>query len=327
MDRDYQEIYKYPNNYEKYPDNIYPPEVKQVENKKYTMYMARFNSLYSLYDYLKSEPELNRCVFRVLHSVHNESYFAGKPYKEALEHLVDETDSGYKEFLKLQKDINNARTMDVHKYKLVRTVAGGHLNIPLYSAGVPLCYETEEKIRKPRFVRIHVTLSYYCGTTKDQVLHRAVIITNIIKALERAGYNVELNTFELSKEDDELIYIIIAIKKYGQKINMSALYKTLCNVEFLRRIMFRILESLDVKRDWGDGYGQTTSEQFTRKALNLNEFDIFFDQPSEMGIKGKNLAEDFERAIKHLSLEDKIDVDKAKKEFNESVLTLRRKNK
>ena len=93
-------------------------------------------------------------------------------------------------------------------------------------------------------------------------------------------------------------------------------------MEFLRRILFRILETLDVTEDWSDGYGSTCDESFVRKALNLGKDDIFFDQPRSMGIRGENLAKDFEAAIKHLNLEDKIDVAKAKAEFEKDVKCL-----
>ncbi len=128
----------------------------------------------------------------------------------------------------------------------------------------------------------------------------------------------------MSQEDDELVYIIVQIKKHGGRLNMGALYKTLCHVEFLRRILFRILETMDVKNCWGNGYGQTCDESFIRKALKLGNNDIFFDQPRNMGIDGYDLAQDFESAIKHLNLEDKIDVEKAKREFSENTKVLKK---
>ena len=315
---------EYPHNHLKYPDNIYEPEKVKIGRYNYMKYYARFNNLYELYDYLKAEPGINTMVFNRLASIKDDSDFAGKPYEEAVEELINEVDPGYEEFLSLQKDLNNARRVMVHKYQTVRTVAGGHLNIPAYSAGNPLCYETEERVVKPKFVRIHIALSYYWGTTKKQVLHRAIIITNVLKALERAGYSVDLNTFELSEEEKEIVYIVVQIKRHGEKMNMSALYKTLCHVEFLRRILFRVMETLDVTEDWVNGYGSTCSEDFTRKALKFDDNDIFFDQPRAMGINGDDLAQDFENAIKHLNLEDKIDVEKAKREFNDDVANLKK---
>lgn len=317
-----EEYMPFIDNSKEFPNNIFPPEDKKIDNKTYKFYKARFNSLYEIYEYLKSNPNLNRKVFRKLSSETNDSSFAGRSYEKSVEDLVSDVDPGYQEFLQLQNDINNARKIDIHKYVTVKTIAGGHINIPAYAAGAPLCYETEEKVKKPKFIRIFVTLSYYWRTSKEQVLNRAIIITNVLKALERAGYNVDLNTFEMSYENDEVVYINVKIKKFGQKMNMAALYKTLCHVEFLRRILFRILETLAVTNDWGNGYGVTCSESFVRKALNLGSNDIFFDQPNDMNINGKNLAEDFVSAIKHLNLEDKIDVEKAKKEFKEDVKTL-----
>lgn len=313
-------------NYESFPNNLFEPENIYVEGQNYRLYRARFNNLFVLYDYLKSNPSINRNIFREPASINGGSDFAGKPYPEAVEDLVGEIDPGYQEFLKLQRDFKNAEAGKIHKYKLVRTVAGGHLNVPAYCAGSPLCYETQEKITKPKFVSLHVSLSYYWGTSKQQVLHRAVIITNIIKALENAGYSVDLNTFELSSKNNELVYIVVQIKQHGGRLNMSALYKTLCHVEFLRRILFRILETMKVQCYWCDGYGSTCSEEFTREVLHLGKNDIFFDQPREMGITGDDLADDFESAIRHLNLEDKIDIEKAKKEFmkNTKILSKRR---
>ncbi len=309
-------------NYKNFPNNLFEPESIRVDGCTYKLYRARFNNLFTLYEYLKSNPKTNDDIFDRLASVTNDSDFAGKPYPEAVEDLVGDIDPGYEEFLKLQSDLKRATKGKVHKYKLVRTVAGGHLNIPAYCAGSPLCYETEEKITKPKFVSLHVSLSYYWGTTKTQVLHRAIIITNIIKALEQAGYSVNLNTFELCEKDGELVYIVVQIKQHGGRLNMSALYKTLCHVEFLRRILFRILETMCVRKSWSNGYGSTCSEEFTRETLKLGKNDIFFDQPREMGIRGESLATDFENAIYHLNLQDKIDVEKAKREFRKDTKIL-----
>lgn len=313
---------EYPNNHLRFENVLFEPDEIEVNGDLYTIYRARFSNLYELYEYLKSNPPTNRRVFGRLHSETGSESFAGKPYEEAVEDLMNDYDPGYEEFLSLQRKINTASLRKVHKYKLVKTVTGGYLDIPAYSAGDPLCYRTEARVSKPKFVRIHVMLSYYWGTTKDQVLHRAIIITNVLKALEDAGYSVDLNTFELSSNWRELIYIVVQLKKHGQRLDLPGLYKSLCRVEFLRRILFRILETMDVTNDWEDGYGSTCEENFTRKALRLNNNDIFFDQPERMGINGNDLAEDFENAIKHLNLEDKIDVEKAKQEFTKDVKKL-----
>lgn len=313
-------------NHDRFPNNIFKAEIKEIDQDKYLIYKARFSNLYDLYNYLNSNPNLNLEVFSNLDSETSPASFAGKSYKKAVEDLISDIDPGYEEFLKLQKEINNAKSGYIHKYQTVKVPAGGHLDVRAYSVGAPLCYETQERISKPKFIKLHIALSYNCNTTKSQVYNRAVIITNVVKALEKAGYRVALDVFELSYVSNEIVNISINVKKHDGQMNMSILYKTLCHVEFLRRILFRVLETMEVKKSyWGYGYGSTCSEAFARKVLRLDKNDIFFAEPSEMNIKGEYLSDDFIEAIKHINLKDKINVDKVKEEFDKNIKTLRKK--
>lgn len=317
-------IKRYPHNYEYFPLNIYEPSPMYVCGRKYICYKAKFNSLYDLYSYLKSNPAPNRIVFKKLQSVENDEDFAGFPYEEALEDLMNPPRSGFNEFLRLSKKLDETGLGYVQEYIDIMSPGGGIVDIPAFVTGSPLCYKTQRSIYTPKFIRVYISLSYYWGTTKEQVLNRALIISSLVNAFERAGYVVELNTFEMSREEDELLYINVNIKNNNETFNKASLYKSLCYVEFLRRILFRVLETTDVKENWQYGYGSTCSEDFIRKALKFEQTDIFFDQPSEMGIRGNDIAEDFENALKHLKLENVIDVENAKKEFKNDIVELKK---
>ena len=319
-----EETEEYPHNQENYPFNIYEPFSMNVNGEEYTCYKAKFNSLYDLYSYLKSDPKLNRIVFRKLHSEDKGSDFAGIPYDDAVEDLINPPRSDYKEFLRLSKKLDENTLGYVQEYITVKSPGGGVVDVPSYVSGDPLCYRIQRNIYTPKFIRVYISLSYYWGTTKEQVLNRALIISSLVNAFERSGYVVELNTFEMSREEDELININVNIKNNNESFNKASLYKSLCYVEFLRRILFRVLETLDVKNDWQHGYGQTCSEKFIRNALNFEDTDIFFDQPNEMGIYGKDITSDFENVLAHLNLEDVIDVDQAKKEFKKDIMSLKK---
>jgi len=81
-------------NCELFPNNIYEPKIITRKNSTpIKLYLARFNSLYDLYDYLKSNPNINREVFSELASEKNDYNFAGKPYEEALEDLISDIDA------------------------------------------------------------------------------------------------------------------------------------------------------------------------------------------------------------------------------------------
>ena len=318
-------VKKLPNNYLKYPNNIFPPREVTVGGKKWTLYSANFQNLYSLYDYLKSDPDTNDSIFSILQSEENPESQSGKPYKEALEDLIKHDDTQYEEFLKIEGSINGAIKAESKSYQTVMSVQGGYLNVPAYVAGDPLCYERVERIKKPRFIKMHVLISYNGLTKPSQVINRAIIIANIIKALESAGYSVDLNAFELSQLYNELECTRINIKKHGESMRMTDLYKVLCHIEFFRRLIFRVIETLDVKECWNQGYGRKCSKEFTEEFFHMGKDDIYFDQPSKMGIRGYDLAEDFESTIEYLNLQDKINIEKAKEDFRKEAVKLKLK--
>ncbi len=314
---------EYPQNYLYYPHCMYAPQTLDVKGERYLLYLARFNSLDMLYHYLKSKPALNREVFYNIASENNGYDFAGKPFSEALEDLIGPVDPGYREFLSLQKNLSKDKVHNLHAYETVKSLQGGFLIVPSYIRGEPLCYEDRRRVKKPKFVQIHAGLSYNHMTSKSQVLHRAIILTNVVSALEKSGYKVGINAFELSEVGNELIEIVVGIKRQTSSLNLEALYKTSCRVEFCRRILFRVLETMDVqKASWGESYGCTCSEKFIRSALHLNKNDLFFDQPDRMGIMGSDLITDFKSAINYLNLEDKIDVKKAETQFKDNYKQL-----
>ena len=318
---------KYPNNYLHYPKNIFPPRKVTVGGKEWTLYAASFRNLYNLYDYLKSDPEVNGIVFRNLQSEENPESQSGKPYKEALEDLIKPGDKKYSEFLRLDKSISGATKGNSRSYETVMSVQGGYLNVPAYIAGDPLCYESIEPIKKSKFIKMNVLISYNGLTQPSQVTNRAIIIANLIKALESYGYSVDLNAFELSTVFNEIECITVNIKNHGEAMKMTDLYKVLCNIEFFRRLLFRVIETLDVKECWSQGYGHKCSKEFTKEFFNMGENDLYLDQPSKMGIRGYSLADDFESVVDYLNLRDKIDVEKAKEDFRNEDLKLKRSMK
>ena len=309
-------------NYEKHPSHYFAPTAVEVDDRVYQKYLVRFDDLFEIYHFLKSNPEVNREIFEELSSETGEYRFAGIPYNEAVDDLINMNEDGYSDFLSLVKEFSSAKTGFTHEYRLKRTLAGGHLNIPAYSTGNPLCYESYERVSKPKFITIHASLSYPWYTKKNQVLNRALILVSIINALEKNGYNVNLHTFELSEKYRELIQIVVSAKRHGQKTNLQTLYKTNCHVEFLRRILFRILETMAVTENWSDGYGHTCDEEFARKVLNIGKNDIYFGTPSDLNIDGQDLVEDFQACLDALNLDTKFNVREISDEFKEKAKRL-----
>lgn len=315
----------YPRNYVKFPDNVQHPRTVEIGTGEYTLYGFKFKGLQDFYEFLKKNPKINYEVWNNenVESIENDFDFAGEPYDVAVEKLIQDMDPGYQEYLKVQKNIR-AKATKTHQYKGIKTIAGGVIDPVSYTTGSPNIYRASRLVTRPKFITIDTQVAYYCGTSKSQVFNRALIITNLIRALERNGYNVDVNSFMIAQEYNEIIQAIFEIKQHGQRTNYQTLYKSLVDVEFFRRLCFRIMEISDVKAYWPSGYGRTCEEKTVRELLKLKKDDIYFDQPSEMGIRGREIGDDFEAAIKHLGLENSIDVPREKEILRQSVKVLKR---
>ena len=300
-----------PHNYIDFPQNVLVPEKKIINDDEYTVYGFRFQGLQDFYHFLKQPYRINSEVFDMddLSSITGKKSFAGKPFKSAVEDLVRDVDPKYREYLSIQKQMKG-RVGTVHKYQQMKNIAGGSVDPVAYTVGSPEIYRMSRVTKRPKYITIDTQVGYYWGTSFEQVFHRAVIITNLIHALERNGYDVNVNSFMAAENGDEIIQAIFEVKKHGKRINYQTLYKSLVNVEFFRRLCFRLIEISDVESDWKDGYGRSCSEDLARKLLNLEKEDIYFDQPRDMCIEGEDIKEDFRKVINYLGLEDIIDVEK-----------------
>ena len=307
-----------PKNYKKFPNNVQKPTKVELKDDIYNIYGFKFKGLQDFYDFLKQNPDINYQVWRYeedIASINGKYDFAGVPYDEALEKLVQEMDPGYQEYISIQKNIHGkyGRT---HQYKNIKTVAGGVIDPVSYTTSSPTIYRTSRLVNRPKFITIDTQIAYYWGTNKKQVFNRALIITNLINALEKNGYNVDVNSFMIAENHDEIIKAIFEIKKHGQKTNYQTLYKSLVDVEFFRRLCFRVMEISDVQNRWCSGYGKTCNEKTVRELLKLKKEDIYFDQPDSMGIYGKDIG--------NLDLQDIINVKKEKEVLKQSVKVLRK---
>lgn len=317
---------KLPDNHLRFPEIIEEPVENIIDHCQYMIYGFKFHGVQELYDFLKRNPKINYQVWNLLNlaSVTHGRAFAGESYKKALEKLISEMDPGYQEFLAIEKKIK-AKSGLTHSYKQIKSVAGGTVDSVAYITGSPEIYRVSRIQKKPKYITIDAQVAYSHDTTKAQVFNKAIIITNLIRALEKSGYVVSVNTFMVACQKDEVIKAIFEIKKQGKTVNYQSLYKTLVDVEFLRRICFRLMEVSNVEsKYWPDGYGVPGDEHFVRELLELKEDDIYFDQPSKMGIEGFDIGDDFTYAIRKLGLDRVIDVERERKILTDSVRVLKK---
>ncbi len=284
-----------------------------IKNEDYTLYSIDFLNITDLYNYLKSDPEVNNIVFNIQSSLSPDSF-----YGESLNKSIEYLNSGYKiglnNFLKANKELVNAELNLSDNRKLARGLYGGIPLSPLVASGVPDCMLRYERDNSATVRNVYYNLGYPSNTRTNQIINRGLATLYIIQALEEKGEMINFNAFELALVYDEIVDIKIYLKKPGEIfLDIEKCYFPIVAKEFLRRILFRVLESVPVQNfNWFYGYGRPATVSEIIKIKNATEKDLIISSPNDMGIKGENIYDDTISMINSLDLENEFDVEKIK---------------
>lgn len=280
-----------------------------------TIYKYNFSNLTDLYTYLKSNPRVNTSIFRNQASLDNESSFGGEPLEYAIEYLKGGYNINFDKFDIATRTIRKSGYEDVDSRKLTLSQHGGVYLSPLVAAGVPTCMIKYDRDTTPKHITIYFQLGYPWMTTADQVFNRGIATINLIQSLEEKGYIVDLKVFELSECDDEILDITVDVKKTDELLNITKCYYPFVSKEFLRRLLFRVLESAPVKSYWSSGYGQTCDAEEIKRIYKLREKDIVIPAPTNIGIQGNDIYEDTVSLFENLNLDKEFDLSRLKQKI------------
>lgn len=280
-----------------------------------TIYNIKFSNLTDLYEYLVENPTVNTRVFSSQASLKSDTNFYGESLDKSIEYIIGGYKKGFDNFLKTSDDLKKIGVEDQDERTLKRGLYGGIPLAPLVASGVPDCMLRYDRSEDVKYVTIYFNLAYPHFTSESEIVNRGLATLYLIQALENKGYIVNFKAFELSYCYNEAINISIDLKKPGDLfLNIEKCYFPIKAKEFLRRILFRVLESSDVTvRSWSDGYGRSASISEMKEFFNAGEHDLIIAAPGEMGIEGENIYSDTLTLIKKLKIESEFDTERIQK--------------
>lgn len=127
-----------------------------------------------------------------------------------------------------------------------------------------------------------------CGVSAETMNGFYSIVFVLIQLLEKRGIRCELWVSANFKEGSEIVSCKTKLKNFTQPLNMYKIQFPIIATDYLRRIMFRILETDKNIRDtdWRHGYGHPMLSDISifaggtynadfKKILDLNDDDIY----------------------------------------------------
>ena len=100
--------------------------VLDVENKNgYKVYNMNFSNLTDLHLYLKSNPKVNKNIFKEQSSLDSDTQFHGESLDKCIDYCIGGYKTGFESFLRTSNDLKKIGVSDTDSRTLKRSLYGG----------------------------------------------------------------------------------------------------------------------------------------------------------------------------------------------------------
>ena len=140
----------------------------------------------------------------------------------------------------------------------VRCIAGSSVNVPAALAGRPKSMYKIVRCRVPaKVLNLAYNQNIDYTIPASEIVAVAVRLANVVLSLEKAGYQVNLYSAVCVYKGAEAVGCFVRVKSAGQYLDVTRLAYCLVNPSFLRRSVFRFIETLPglTEDGWPGSYG------------------------------------------------------------------------
>lgn len=283
--------------------------LKNYSQKSWEMFDISFRGTSDFVSYLKTASTAPNFTYDKLFSFIGDYEFTKtNSLEQAIEMFECGWSEGFDSFLSAKKQLDKIFPYIAKKMVLQNNVFGSVPNVFNAINNIPLSMRNKVLEEKKNFISIGVDTSYPWFVNSQQLFNFGAIVISCIDFFESMGYRVNLNFFEIARSGNQMLYIKNILKEDGQKTNIQKLYFPFCHPSYLRRLLFRVLETTDgLENHWIHGYGHVMGINEIRESLDIPNETLLFSLHS-MDIKGKDIVEDAKRVVDFINLGEYLDI-------------------
>ena len=276
---------------------------KYYRKNFYTIMEYDFESISEFLDYLDNTP-VNTNIWgnsKLASEAKEYNFCKTKSLKDAKELAKYGYNENFERFIELKDKLNRFIKLSSKKSKPFNYYIGYAPDVKAYLEGSPLSMLNKTTPEK-KLIDIYFNASYNCETETSQIINRGIITLSIVDILEKLGFTVNLNVFNMAREWNEVHYAVFRLKSTNERANAKKLFFPMCHNSWLRRLVFRLIEETpDITTKWIGEYGIPADEALTRNIIDLKPNDIVISQPSEMGIEGYDIVDDANAMFRYIN--------------------------
>lgn len=247
-------------------------KLSKINSKGYKIYMEEYNSISEFVQTINSRtqnPEI-----KSKQSETGRFSFAGtNDYNEAenlLLHGCVEESEKLNEMLKL-------KTLKKKSIKNTYDVAGFQCSVPRYLQGIPTNMINQKVVtKKQKVITITKNITYSASVKKETIEEESVKVLQLVNNLEKQGYRVILNVTMIVKSKNGNIILCnkVRIKNANERLNLSKISFPMVHSSYLRRIMFKWIETFEyTTRSFDTNYGTPVKCEDFNNIIKNNKND------------------------------------------------------
>lgn len=229
-------------------------KLSKINSNDYKIYMEEYNSISEFVQTINSRPQNPKIKSNI--SKFGEYSFTGThDYNEAENLLLH----GWVEESEKLNEMLKLKALKEKSVKNTYDVAGFQCSVPRYLQGIPTNMINHKVVtKKQKVITITKNISYSAYVRKETIEEESVKVLQLVNNLEKQGYRVILNVTLISKSRKGNIILCnkVRIKNASERLNLSKVSFPMVHSSYLRRIMFRWIETFEyTTKQFDNNYG------------------------------------------------------------------------
>ena len=247
-------------------------KLSKINSNGYKIYMEEYNSISEFVQTINSRPQNPEITSKV--SELGEYSFTGThDYNEAENLLLH----GWVEESEKLNEMLKLKAIKEKSVKNTYDVAGFQCSVPRYLQGIPTNMINQKVVtKKQKVITITKNISYSAHVRKETIEEESIKVLQLVNHLEKQGYRVILNVTLISKSKKGNIILCnkVRIKNANERLNLSKVSFPMVHSSYLRRIMFKWMETFEYTTKSFDGtYGTPVKCEDFNKIIKNNKND------------------------------------------------------
>lgn len=247
-------------------------KLSKINSNGYKIYMEEYNSISEFIQKINSRSQ-NPKMTSKQSKTGRFSFTGTNDYNEAENLLLH----GWVEESEKLNEMLKLKTLKEKSVKNTYDVAGFQCSVPRYLQCIPTNMINQKVVtKKQKVITITKNISYSACVKKETIEQESIKVLQLVNNLEKQGYRVIINVTMIVKSKKENIILCnkVRIKNASERLNLSKISFPIVHSSYLRRIMFRWIETFEyTTKSFDTNYGVPVKCEDLNNIIKNNKND------------------------------------------------------